>query len=158
KKGVYLPNLRLRDQLVQSIKKATIVGILPKNDQVIRAPQYLKRGLTDRIFRYYKLNPRLTCNARVNRLIAQKRLLPNFLRGKRILVITRNPKRVKSILQQFNLNVTATIPFSNYAQINSTIKKVNSIQTQFDVALLSCGVNAVILAPKIANSTGKVAL
>ncbi len=159
-KGIALPNLRIRNQIVTSIRKATIVGILPYDDQMIQAPPYLKRRLTDQVFRYYKLRPRLTCHACVNRIMVRKLSFFSILEGERILIINRHPLRIKSILERlpYNLNITATIAFSNYKQIKRTLRKVVAIQDTFDIALISCGVSAVILAPKIAQSTGKVAI
>ncbi|MEX1031072.1 MAG: GT-D fold domain-containing glycosyltransferase [Paenibacillaceae bacterium] len=159
-KGIALPNLRIQNQIVRSIRKATIVGILPYNDQMIQAPPYLKRKLTDQVFKYYKLQPKLTCHACVNRIMVRKLSFFRMLKGKRILIINRHPNHIKSVLEQrpYRLHITAVIPFSNYTQINRTIRKVVTLQNSFDIALISCGVSAVILAPKIASLTGKVAI
>lgn len=159
-KGVHLPNIRLRNEVIRSIRKATIVGILPPNDRIIRARHYLKRPLTNRVFKYFKLKPRLLCHACVNRMMPHRRMFWNMLKGKRILIINRNPRSIKSILERhpYNLNVTGTIPFSHYRQMNRALRKIRRLKHTFDIALISCGVNAVILAPKIAESTGKVAI
>lgn len=159
-KGVSLPNLKLRNQMVQSIRKATIVGILPMNDRMIAAPQYVKRRLTNRVFRHFKIKPNLTCNACINRILPHKPSFWNILRNKRILVINKNPAHIKSILERhpYNLHVTATIPFSRYKQMNHTLKKVVTMKDTFDIALISCGVNAVILAQKVAELTGNIAI
>lgn len=159
-KGVTLPNLRLRNELVQSVRKATIVGILAKNDRMIRAPRYLKRNLTDKVFRYYKLNPRLTCNATVNRVMPFQPLFRKVVKGRRILVINRNPRSIKSVLERppYHAKVTVTIRFTHYRQIRSALRKAAKHKRSFDLALITCGVNAVILAPRIARLTGKVAI
>ncbi len=159
-KGVTLPNLKLRNQLVQSIRLATVVGILDKNDRVIRAPRYLKRRLTDQVFRYYKLHPRLTCNAIVNRVMPYQPLFRKIVKGRRILVINRNPRSIKKVLERppYHANVTVTIRFTHYKQIRSALRKAARHKHAFDLALITCGVNAVILAPRIARMTGKVAI
>lgn len=159
-KGLTLPNLKLRNEMAQSVRKATIVGILAKNDRMIRAPRYLKRSLTDKIFRYYKLKPRLTCNACVNRLMPYQPLFRKVVKGRRILIINRKPGSIKSVLERapYHAKVTVTIPFTHYRQINSTLKKAAKHKRSFDLALITCGVNAVILAPRIARLTGKVAI
>lgn len=159
-KGVTLPNIKLRNELVKSIRAASIVGLLPLGDEQIKAPDYLKRPLTDRIFRYFKLKPDVQCHACVNREMPGNKLFWRILRRRRLLIITRDPETLKAILEQpsLNLYVTHTIPFSHYNQIEETMKTVESIRHQFDIALISCGVNAVILAPRIAEATGKVAI
>lgn len=159
-KGVTLPNIKLRNELVKSIRAASIVGLLPLDDTQIKAPNYLKRPLTNRVFRYFKLNPDVQCHACVNREMPSSEQFWRMLRRRRILIITRYPEPLKTALEQppLRLHVTHTIPFSHYDQIEETMKTVESIRHKFDIALISCGVNAVILAPRIAEVTGKVAI
>jgi hypothetical protein len=159
-KGVTLPNIKLRNELVKSIKAASIVGLLPMDDEQIKAPSYLKRPLTNRIFRYFKLNPDVQCHACVNREMPSSDLFWRILRRRRILIITRNPEPLKEMLEQkpLGLHVAYTIPFSHYNQIEETINIVEAIRHNFDIALICCGVNAVVLAPRIAKLTGKVAI
>ncbi|MFC5447843.1 GT-D fold domain-containing glycosyltransferase [Paenibacillus aestuarii] len=159
-KGVTLPNLKARDQIVRSIRAATIVGILPTNDTTIKAPAYLKRRLTNQLFKHYGLHPAFTCHACANRMMPQNPKFYQLLKGRRILILNKNPRHIKSLLERppHHLKVTRTIRFSDYGQINQTLKQVTAMRHSFDIALISCGINAVILAPQIAQLTGKVAL
>lgn len=158
-KGVTLPNLRLRDELVQAIRSATIVGILPWNDQRIVAPQRLKRPLTAKIFSYYRISPNITCDACINRYVPQHQEFWQMLQGQRILVISQQARRMKSsLVNHYGQNVTGTIFLSHNRQINKVLSQVKIMKDKFDVALISAGVNAVILAPKIARISGKVAI
>ncbi|MFC0211984.1 GT-D fold domain-containing glycosyltransferase [Paenibacillus chartarius] len=159
-KGVTLPNVKLRDDIVRSIRKASVVGILPRNDRMIRAPRYLKRTLTDQVFRYHGLKPSLTCNACVNRMMPHHPLFRNLVKGKRILIINRDPKAIKAALEKspYKAKVTAMITFTHYRQIPATLRKAAKLKHAFDIALISCGVNAVIMAPRVAELTGKVAI
>lgn len=159
-KGVRLPNLKLRDQMVQSIKKADIVGILPPGDRRTYAPGRLKRPLTNKIFRYYRLKPRYTCDAVVNRFFAGRKEFWDVLRGRRVLLVTRHAERLKKVLQSkpYMMDIAGTIVFTNNNQMSHALQQVNEMKDNFDVALISCGVNTVVLAPEIALSTGKVAI
>ncbi|TBL78638.1 GT-D fold domain-containing glycosyltransferase [Paenibacillus thalictri] len=159
-KGVTLPNLNLRDALVEAIRKADVVGLLDPNDKVIVASPGVKRQLTDKIFHHYKLRPELTCNAVVNRELVSERKFWALLRGRRILVITRYPEQLKRKLieRQPDLTVVMTIKFSHYGQMENTLKTIAANKAQFDIALISCGVNAVILAQKVAEFAGKVGI
>ncbi|WP_419874300.1 GT-D fold domain-containing glycosyltransferase [Candidatus Pristimantibacillus sp. PTI5] len=160
KKGVRLPNLKLRNEMVRSIKKANIVGILVPGDKRTFAPKRVKRPLTNKIFRYYKLKPRYTCDAVVNRFLAGRKEFWDVLRGRRVLIITREAERLKKILQKepYRMNIAGTIVFSDYKQMSSALKQVEAMKDKFDIALLSCGVNSVVLAPEIARLTRKVAM
>jgi hypothetical protein len=158
-KGVTLPNLGLRDRMVAGIRRANVVGTLGAGDKLIRAPRYLKRPLTNAVFAYFRLSPRLTCDACINRYSARDKDFWKLLRGRRILLISKHAKYMKKILgQRRGMRVVGTIPFSHYNQIGRTLERVGAIRNSFDLALISAGVNAVILAPGIARSTGKVAL
>jgi len=159
-KGVTLPNLSLRNELVSSIRAASIVGLLPDNDEMIKAPSYLKRPLTDRIFKHFKLKPALTCHACINRMMPGNEQFWQIVRNHRVLLVTRYPAPLKDVLENdpFQLRVTHTIAFNHYDQIQDTLDEINELRSEFDIALLSCGVNAVVLAPQIAELTGKVAI
>jgi len=159
-KGVRLPNLELRDQMIRSIKKADIVGILPPGDRRTYAPRRLKRPLTNKIFRYYKLKPRYTCDAVVNRFLAGRKEFWDVLRGRRVLLITRHAERLKKVLQSdpYSMDIAGIIVFKDNNQMSHALEQIESMKDNFDVALISCGVNTVVLAPEIARLTGKVAI
>lgn len=158
-KGVTLPNLKLRNLMVQSVRKADIVGILPVKDK-IKAPKRVRRPLTNKIFRYYKLKPRFICDAFINREFASKQEFWEVLRNKRVLLITEHAKKLKEVLQSdpYKLEISGTFIFTHFKQISRTLKQVAAMKDKFDIALISCGVNAVVLAPEVARLTGKVAI
>ncbi|MFC4811677.1 GT-D fold domain-containing glycosyltransferase [Paenibacillus sp. GCM10023250] len=160
RKGIPFPSLKLRDQVAGAIRRADIVGILPAGDRRIKAPAYLKRPLTNQVFLHFGLAPQVTCHACFNRIAVRKARFRRMLRGKRILVITAKPGDVKAQLERkpYRLRVAATIPFSHYRQLGRTMSRVRALRSRFDIALISCGVSAVVLAPRIAEATGKVAV
>jgi len=159
-KGVRLPNLKVRNQMIRSIKKANIVGILPPGDNRTYAPKRLKRPLTNKIFRFYKLRPRYTCDAVVNRFLAGRKEFWDVLRGRRVLLITRHAERLKKVLQSdpYSMDIAGIIVFKDNNQMSHALEQIDSMKDNFDVALISCGVNTVVLAPEIARLTGKVAI
>lgn len=160
KKGVTLPNLQLRDEMVAAIKKADLVGIpFWANDPII-ADQIVKRPLTEAVFKHFKIHPKKICHTFVNRVLTQKKEFWRLLKGKRILLIGSWADQVKPILKKapYELNIPVTYPFLNYDQMKETLTKVIEIKDQFDIALVSCGVNAVVLAQQIAELTDKVSL
>ncbi|WP_427050888.1 GT-D fold domain-containing glycosyltransferase [Paenibacillus sp. TC-CSREp1] len=159
-KGLRLPNLKMRDEVAASLKRATIVGVLPRGDSTIKAPDYLKRPLTDMIFAHYGIAPKLTCHACVNRELVQVPRFWQMLAGKRVLLVTRELDELQAALvkEPYHLNIVSALPFDNYDQLDETLQWIQMHQDDFDVALFSCGVNAVILAERTAALAGKVAI
>ncbi|MDT0121559.1 GT-D fold domain-containing glycosyltransferase [Paenibacillus sp. RRE4] len=159
-KGLRLPNLKMRDEVAASLKRATIVGVLPRGDSTIKAPDYLKRPLTDMIFAHYGIAPALTCHACVNRELVQVPRFWQMLAGKRVLLVTRELDELQAALvkEPYHLDIVSTLAFDNYDQMDETLQWIQTHQEDFDVALFSCGVNAVILAERTAALAGKVAI
>ncbi|QFT88422.1 hypothetical protein FIU87_07185 [Bacillus sp. THAF10] len=160
KKGLNLPNLKLKNELIQSIREASIVGILPNNDRRIKASPRLKRKLTDKIFKFHNIEPKTICDACINRDFAKDKMFWKLIRGKRILLIYRNPVELKNILTEkpYSQRIEVCTSFRDYSQIEKTIHFAISNKDKFDIALICCGVNAVILAQRIAQATDKVCI
>lgn len=159
-KGLNLPNLVLRDLVASSVRQADIVGILPYDDASIKAPDYLKRQMTDRTFRQLGIAPAVTCHACVNRELA---VMPQFwelLRSRRILIATRETDKLAARLAEepYGVNVVHAVPFGHSDQLAETLSWIGQHKDEFDVALFTCGVNAVVLAERTAAITGKVAI
>jgi hypothetical protein len=160
KKGVTLPNLLLRDQIVEAIRQADIVGIPFVKKDPIRTARRLKRALTDEIFQYYRIRPKAICHTFVTRVLPQKKEFWEALRDRRILIITKQADQLRDLLQAepYNLKVTLTIPFVHYDELPETLDIIQANKDHFDAALISCGVNAVVLAAKVAELAGKIGL
>ncbi|MGW9526456.1 GT-D fold domain-containing glycosyltransferase [Paenibacillus terrae] len=159
-KGLFLPNTELRDAVAEAVRKANIAGILPYDDESIKAPSYMKRELTDQVLNHYSLSPALTCHACLNRYLAEAPAFWDMLKNRRILLVTRTAAEVKSVLEAepYQLHIPHTLAFHQYEQMDETLQWITAHKDDFDIALFSCGVNAVVLAQKTAELTGKVGI
>ncbi|MGN2275052.1 GT-D fold domain-containing glycosyltransferase [Priestia megaterium] len=159
-KGVTLPNLTLRDQMVEAIKAANIVGIPFYNNDPILTEDRLKRKLTDQVFNYFQIIPQIPCHTFVNRVLVQKKNFWKLLKNKRILLISQWSEQSAQILTKhpYNLNAIIGIPFNHYDQMECTLDAIRANRENFDIALISCGVNSVVLAHKVAELTGKIGI
>jgi len=159
-KGVTLPNLQLRDEMVEAVRKADIVGILAYGDTLIDAPAYLKRELSDQIFQYFDLHPAAVCDATINRFFPYERKFWALLKGRKIALVSRWALELKELLIQeaIGLNIAFTITLSSFEQIKPALDQLVQERDSFDIALVSGGCNAVILAQKIAECTGKIGI
>ena len=160
KKGVDLPNLTLRDQMLKGIKAADIVGICRQQNDEVSAPTRFKRVLTNKIFDYYGLEPRALCYVFCNRKMVSYRYFWRIIHQYRTLLISKwaadYAKLITSKYADLPPWIVGAIPFEHYKQTPTVLKKVGKYD--FDLALISAGVNAVILAPAIAERYKKVAV
>lgn len=159
-KGVTLPNITLRDQMVDAIKEASIVGIPFYNNDPILAEDRLKRELTDQVFNHFQIIPRMPCHTFVNRVFTQRRDFWKLLRNKKIMLISQWSEQSAQIFKRkpYKLNISINLPFDHNDQMEYTLETIRINKENFDIALISCGVNSVVLAHKVAEMTGKIGI
>lgn len=159
-KGVTLPSLRLRDRLLRHISKANIVGICRNSGDRVRAPAIYKRELTNKIFEFYNLTPKQCCYVFINREMVSHRMFWEIMNQYRVLLISKWARDYADFIRKkypkLRPNIVECINFTHYDQIPKLLKQVGKYH--FDLALISAGVNALIIAPKIAEMYGKVAI
>lgn len=160
RKGIRFPNIPVRDQMVEAIQEADIVGILAKKDNVIRAHPNHKRVLTNRIFDHFKLMPKEVCNAIVNRELIYHKPFWEMLheQNSRVALVSRwaGGTRQRLIRPPYNLQVPFTLPFERNEMMAETLDILEQRRDEYDIVLCSCGINAVILAHQIKKRIGKI--
>lgn len=150
--GIRLPDHEYRDQLAESIRHATVVGV-----PMARIPNY--QGLLLPVFRAYGLRMsqmRLTSST-VNYMLALQGYLLRLLQDKHILIVGNIAEELAAALRQRGLSVSGVVqPVQGMQDIPRVMQEI--AQHHFDVALVAAGVPAVILSERIASQYGKVAL
>ncbi len=159
-KGITLPNLAFRDQMVKAIKGADVVGIPFYNNDPILTEDRLKRELTDKVFAYFQIQPKLACHTFVNRVFTQKSVFWKVLKNRKIMLIGQWAGQCAEILKAppYNLNINLILPFKHNDQMEHTMEIIQLNENYFDVALISCGVNSVVIAQRLSQTTGKVGI
>lgn len=158
-KGVKLPNIRLRNQMIRALRRASIVGIPHRHEKEIRAAQKYLRPLTEKTFRRYKIKPKRVCHTFINRHLPEKKEFWNMLRGKRVLLISKWAKQFRRYVAKNypkHRILIKPVRFSNYKQMNKVLRKVKNIKA--DIVLVSAGVNALVLVDRLARRQGRVAI
>ena len=89
KKGVKLPNIRLRNQMIRALRRASLVAIPHRHDNEIKADEKYLRPLTEKAFSRYKINPTHVCHTFINRHLPEKKEFWNMLRGKKVILISK---------------------------------------------------------------------
>lgn len=153
-RGISFPNLKARDDTVEAVRKAHIVGY---NTMVESA-----REMAEKVLEAYAIYPRFLFEANIRRvlLFSQQEKFETMLRGRKVLLIGSLAPRLKVLRRQeykerLNCDLVAALSIYDYEEIPAIKRKLECYD--FDLCLLAAGVNAVILASYIAESLGKVA-
>lgn len=150
--GIHIPDYGYREQLAESIRHASFVGI-----PMSRTANY--HGLLVPVFRAYGLymsQMRLTSST-VNYMLFLLGYLPRLLQDKHLLIVGNVAAELAGVLQQRGYTVSGVIqPVLGVQDIPRVLKEAG--QYHYDIALIAAGIPAVILAERIANQYGKVAL
>jgi len=155
-RGVRFPNFAARDALAEALREVSILGY----NLLINTPD--SGQLTKKVLNYYKITPQYVFEAYLRRVImfSQKQKFEQMLQGKKILLICGYADEVatalnKNLKNSLNFEIVGTIKIHEFEEIPRVKKEINVLD--FDLALLSAGLNAIILAVYIAKIKGKVA-
>ncbi|NLY74953.1 MAG: hypothetical protein GX075_06585 [Firmicutes bacterium] len=159
-KGVTLPNLNLRNKMIKAIRRADLVGICRQKNDEVSVPSKYKRELTNKLFEYYHLKPSQLCYVFVNRKMVSYRLFWEIIHRYRTLLISKwaevYAEKITREYASLKPRIVGCLDFTHYKQIPDVLKRIGNYR--FDLALISAGVNSVLLAPAVAEQYGKVAL
>lgn len=150
--GVELPDLNARDMLAAAIRKADIVGI-PKlrlaNFQPLAFSVLKAHGID---YRTLKLSL-----STINYALQVEGYFRNILAGCRVLIVGNSATGLSKVLQESGVQVTGVIsPVNGMRDIPRVLDEISSTR-DFDIALVSAGIPAVIIVQRIASELGKVA-
>ncbi len=155
-RGVRFPNMKLRDEVVEAIRNADIVGyntLIRSNDAGL---------LTERAFVAYGIKPKYIFESYLRRvfMFSQQKKFEQMIMGRKILLIGSPAEQAMRALNhnlraQLCFEIVGTIKIDAYEDIPEAKKQIDSYE--FDLCLIAAGTNAVILASYISTVRGKVA-
>lgn len=156
-RGIRFPNIQTRDEVVEAVKKADIVGY----NTIVKT---MDGGLmTEKVFEAYKIKPRYIFEANLRRVImfSQQKKFEKMLEGKKILLISSIADKAKAGMEvklkdKLNFDIVGTISIHEYEEIPNVKEEI--AKYDFDLCLIAAGTNALILATHIAEKYGKVAI
>ncbi|MNZ39195.1 hypothetical protein D3C78_566840 [compost metagenome] len=155
-RGVRFPNIELRDAAVEAVKRADIIGYC------LSVYNMDAGKLTEIVFEKNNIKPLFVFDAYIRRVImvSQKNKFDKMLSGRKILLISTMAEEVKLEMEQklqnrLGFTITGTILIDRYEDIPRVKREIADYD--FDLCLLAAGTNALILAPYIAQTYGKVA-
>ncbi|TJY44267.1 hypothetical protein E5161_02445 [Cohnella pontilimi] len=156
-RGVRFPNVRTRDDAVEAVRKADIVGY----NTLVRWPN--AGLLTERVFEAYDIKPKWIFDSYLRRVMmfSQKDKFEEMLRNRRLLLVGALADDAaealnRNLRDRLGFTIAGTIQVDEYEEIPDAKRQIQSCE--FDLCLLAAGTNALILASYISSELGKVAL
>ncbi|MFB9330239.1 GT-D fold domain-containing glycosyltransferase [Paenibacillus aurantiacus] len=150
--GVNAPDLAARDLVAAAIRQVNRVGV-----PLSRRKHFLP--LLHPVLRHHGIDPdsmRLTSST-INYELQQSGLLTHLLSGKRLLLIGDMAPSLAETLVAWGFAVCGVIsPVNGFASIDRVMQEASLID--FDLALVSAGVPAVVICWRLAAEFGRVAL
>jgi hypothetical protein len=150
--GVHVPDLKVREELVNAIRGAAIIGI-PK----LRQPNFLPLAMS--VFRAYGIDYRSLniTDSLVNYYLYQAGYLSRVTQGRRVLVVGNKAPQLAAVLRQHGVQVVGEVnPVEGVKDVPRVKEEI--ARYSFDIALISAGISAVLISEWISSNLGKVAL
>ncbi|UJF32075.1 GT-D fold domain-containing protein [Paenibacillus hexagrammi] len=150
--GVHVPDMEIKGSLVQAIRGASVVGT-PK----LRLPNF--QPLAFSIFQAESIDYRnLTLtDSLVNYYLYQCGYLSRITQGRRVLLVGNLAGPLAQVLRSHGVHVVGEVGPVNGVKDISRVK-ASIMNYDFDIALVSAGISAVMLSEWIASGMGRVAI
>ncbi|RBW69261.1 GT-D fold domain-containing glycosyltransferase [Bacillus taeanensis] len=153
-RGIRFPNPKAQKELLEAVKAADIIGYNTIEENA--------KEITERVLSIYNIEPAAFFEANIRRVFmkSQKQKFKELLKNRRVLLIGSLAPKAKTALEQkyakeLGCKIVGAIPIYEYEDIPEVKKQIDHFS--FDICFLAAGVNAVILAPYIAQKYRKVA-
>jgi len=143
--GVRLPNLELRDRMIESITKADMVGVFADDD------------FTNQVFKALGIRPRSICYAFENVYLPMFKPFVDLIRRYPPLLVGRPAEQfARYLYEKLGVVVPGTVSIDGYEELDSCIEAMARIGHEW--SLVSAGVNATVICTTMAEQWGKVAI
>ncbi|MED1203674.1 GT-D fold domain-containing glycosyltransferase [Heyndrickxia acidicola] len=153
-RGIRFPNPQAQQQVLEAVKAADFIGY---NTLEVNA-----KTITERVFSLYDIEPKRVFEANIRRVFmkSHEEKFKQILKDRKVLLIGSLASQAMTSLkarysEELGCEIVGAIPIYEYEDIPNVKQELSHFT--FDICFLSAGINAVILAPYIAQNFGKVA-
>jgi len=145
----------IQDALIQSVKDTDIVGFHASwgTDQKDKDTA----GLTAEVIRHLDFIPKHVCTAFICYEMINSSRFWDILKERKIILVGRRALEASQTFKDIGIDITHTTTLEGYEEIEKVHNDL-STREDWDIALLSAGVPATILAPLLANRANKVVI
>lgn len=149
--GVKLPSEAVRQDLLNAVRDADIVGITTDMTHWDCAP------LAQRVINHFHLNPKYYTDAAINWQLHQFNRLYQALSNVPTILVGRKAQEAAPILGQKGVNIVALYNLEDYNALVQTEAEISQ-GPPFRVALVAAGIPATILCPRLAKKMNVIAI
>lgn len=153
--GLVVPNLKARDELAESVKRASIIGIAMNS-----LPDFTPLLLNTLSAHNIDINSLQITNACINYFLLENDRLKKLLTKEpkpRVLLVGNKADKLATIMRKSEVRVIAAIkPVMGVRDWRRVMKTIT--QYKFDIALVSAGIAAVMISERISNHMNKIAI
>ncbi|WP_376708030.1 GT-D fold domain-containing protein [Peribacillus frigoritolerans] len=141
----------IRRELVRSLRDADIAGLIAP----WRLDPWAKQTRT--VLEQLKFMPSKVCCAWIMQSLLEEGILWSWLSNKKVFLVGRRSKEAENVFKEQGVQITGSIGLNGYDELIRVQNELQSNQ-EWEIALISAGIPATILAPRIAKLTQKVAI
>lgn len=149
--GITKPAREIKPQLIEAWKTATTCGVLPSWEDKTGAEKSIP------IFKNINSIPTSLCSAFINYEIHEKELFWRILKKQKVIIVGRRASQAEPIFKAKGVSVVGTVGLNNIEELEKAYQTLIA-NDEWQIAILSAGIPATILAPQLANSTKRIAL
>jgi hypothetical protein len=141
----------IRRELVRSLRDTDIAGLIAP----WRLDPWAKQTRT--VLEQLKFMPTKACCAWIMQSLLDEGTLWPWLSNKKVFLVGRRSKEAEIVFREQGIQITGSIGLDGYDELIRVQNELQSNQ-EWEIALISAGIPATILAPRIAKLTQKVAI
>jgi hypothetical protein len=149
--GITCSYNELRRELIGALKTVDIAGLIPS----WRLDFWAEK--TEKILNELKYTPARTCCAWVMHDVVSQGLFWPWIRNKKVVLVGRRSVQAVSIFEQNAVQIMGSVGLEGYEELDQAYNYLMELPN-WDLALVSAGIPATILVPKIAKTAGKAAI
>lgn len=149
--GITCSPKEIRGQLIHALKTTDIAGLISTSRLDFWGET------TRKVLQELQFMPPKVCCAWVMHDSVRKGMFWEWIQDKKIVLVGRRADHAEPLFRRKKVQVVGTVNLEGYKDLD---KAQNSLveSAHWDIALISAGIPATILAPRIANLTGRVAI
>lgn len=145
----------IKENLTKALKDTDIVGFHTSWGEAWEDREAAK--LTSKLVQYLDFRPKHVCSAFITHEMIKSDRFWKCIENQKVALVGRRAEEASSIFKDKGINITYTTTLEGYEEIEKVYNDLSN-RTDWDIVLLSTGIPANILAPRLANQTSRVVI